>query len=441
MPDQNVFKNVAAATLRDNDSKTTSRRIEELLKKGLNPNDAVTIALLNNRELQAKFARIGLTQAQIQGSLPENPAAGTTLIVDGHDSLSYEAHFSHNLASVLHATRQRATLRHQLAAEHKLAATEVMRLALNTRKAYHAFVAALAKRELQREIMSSEAAAQELTKRLDQAGNITKLDFMLSKSQFETAKLKFSEFENAVVRRKEALNRLMGLWGEQTNWQASTNFDELKITIPKFGKLESAVVDSSLELSRISDQIRFQSAQVGLARQRAWLPNFSVGWKASNDNDIAHNGPMLGFTLPLFSSADIMTGMAQVRLQQLENIYYSKAVEIRSFAREKAFQVATLREQTEVYEAQIVPLSRSIVDFAQLEYNGMQIGLFKLVAYKKAQFEHAIQFINRRLMLNNASLELAAAINGYVDVSSPPPQTMPAMTQQQVNIQPLHAGH
>ena len=96
MPDQNVFKNVAAETLRDNDSETTSRRIEELLKKGLTPNDAVTIALLNNRELQAKFGRIGLTQAQIQGSLPENPAAGTTLIVDGHESLSYEAHFSHN---------------------------------------------------------------------------------------------------------------------------------------------------------------------------------------------------------------------------------------------------------------------------------------------------------------------------------------------------------
>ena len=129
LPDQNVFKNVAAETLRGNVSETTSRRIDELLKKGLTPNDAVTIALLNNRELQAKFARIGLTQAQIQGSMPENPAAGTTLIVDGHESLSYEAHFSHNLASILHATRQRATLRHQLDAEHKLAATEVMSLA------------------------------------------------------------------------------------------------------------------------------------------------------------------------------------------------------------------------------------------------------------------------------------------------------------------------
>ena len=115
--------------------------------------------------------------------------------------------------------------------------------------------------------------------------------------------------------------------------------------------------------------------------------------------------------------------------------------EIRSFAREKIFQVTTLREQAQVYEAQIVPLSRSIVDFAQLEYNGMQIGLFKLIAYKRAQFEHAIQFINRRLMLNNASLELAAAINGYVDVTSPPPQTMPVMNQQQMNVQPLHAGH
>ena len=104
LPPESLIQKVTLKAGKETGAERTNQQIDTMLKKGLTPNDAVSIALLNNRELRAKFARIGLTEAQIQGALPENPGVNATLILDDHASMSYEAHFSQNLASILHAT-------------------------------------------------------------------------------------------------------------------------------------------------------------------------------------------------------------------------------------------------------------------------------------------------------------------------------------------------
>ena len=74
----------------------------------------------------------------------------------------------------------------------------------------------------------------------------------------------------------------------------------------------------------------------------------------------------------------------------------------------------------------------------------MQIGLFKLIAYKKAQFENELQFISKRLRLNNATLELTAASMG-LSMRALPNQDIPIINQQQqvqrnAPYNPFHAG-
>lgn len=58
----------------DADLDTIAKRVDELLAKPLTVNDAVQLALLNNRGLQAGFQELGITEAEVvqAGRLP-NP--------------------------------------------------------------------------------------------------------------------------------------------------------------------------------------------------------------------------------------------------------------------------------------------------------------------------------------------------------------------------------
>ena len=49
----------------DRDRETTKKRVNELLQKPLTIDDAVQIALLNNRGLQASFDELGIAEADV----------------------------------------------------------------------------------------------------------------------------------------------------------------------------------------------------------------------------------------------------------------------------------------------------------------------------------------------------------------------------------------
>ena len=62
-------------------------------------------------------------------------------------------------------------------------------------------------------------ASFEVTRRLLEAGNITDLEFARERALLETGKLALRSVEVAVRQSREELNILMGLWGNQTEWQ------------------------------------------------------------------------------------------------------------------------------------------------------------------------------------------------------------------------------
>ena len=58
----------------DGDQETITKRVAELLSKPLSVDDAVQIALLNNRGLQADFAELGIAEADmVSASRLPNP--------------------------------------------------------------------------------------------------------------------------------------------------------------------------------------------------------------------------------------------------------------------------------------------------------------------------------------------------------------------------------
>ena len=142
------------------DAATADARVRELLKKPLNPTSAVTIALLNNRSLQAAYNTLGISEAtMVRASLPPNPTFSLSRVARGG---AYEIE-AFVIASVLDLATlpARADLAQDRFRQAQLQAVlETLRIAVTARRAY---VRAVASRALvgylEQATQSGEAAA------------------------------------------------------------------------------------------------------------------------------------------------------------------------------------------------------------------------------------------------------------------------------------------
>src|SRR6185503_14957815 len=196
--------------------KEAADRLAAILSRELTADDAVQIALLNNRELQAAYSDLGVAQADlVQAGLLSNPIfdAVVKFPVSGRSRPDLELGAAMNFLNILYIP-----LRKRVAAarfdETKTRVTgAVLDFAGRVRSAFYAYEADEQMLELRRTTVQALSASFELTRRRHDAGNLSDLDFARERAQLEAGKLALRSAEIAVRHSREALNDLMGLWG------------------------------------------------------------------------------------------------------------------------------------------------------------------------------------------------------------------------------------
>jgi outer membrane protein TolC len=97
---QSHFKQEVVKIATDEQFQSRTETVKNLLKKPLTLNRAICIALLNNSALQAAFAELGVTEAQlVQAVTPLSPTLSFTQI-SNNASLEIERNIIVNLTSI-----------------------------------------------------------------------------------------------------------------------------------------------------------------------------------------------------------------------------------------------------------------------------------------------------------------------------------------------------
>ena len=189
-----------------------AEKLRVLLGKKFTADDAVQIAMLNNRDLQAIYADLGLAQADlVQAGLFRNPVldAAVSFPLSGvRPDLQLGV-----VVSLLDALY--VPLRKRVAAarfeEAKLRVTGVVvDFAAQVRRAFYEHQANEQMRELRQTVVHALAASWDVSRRLHEAGNVTDLDLARDRAAAETAKLALRSAETAARQSREHLNELMG---------------------------------------------------------------------------------------------------------------------------------------------------------------------------------------------------------------------------------------
>lgn len=371
--------------------------VAALLERDLTADSAVQAALLNNRELQAVYEELNIAQADVvQAGLLRNPvfsgevrfgvnAGGTAAVVDVAQD------FVGLLSMPLRKGRAEAAFE---AAKVRVAA-EVLDLAFEVQAAFYDYQAAEQTREMRQAVADATAASYDLAQRLRNAGNNRELDVANQRALHEQSKLDLAAAEADVVRTRERLNALMGLWGSQTqSWHASVRLPAVAETEIAADGLERRAIETSLDMALLRREAEIAARTAGIARPFAWLDSADIGIAAERETEGPWSvGPSFSLPIPLFDQGQARIGEAEARYRQAMQRAYARAVEIRSRVRAAYSDVLSAHDRARYYKKVILPLRAEIVEQTQLQYNAMQVSAFELLQAKRDQIAAGAEYV------------------------------------------------
>jgi outer membrane protein, heavy metal efflux system len=401
--------------------KEAEEKLASLLKKKLTVDDAVHIALLNNRELQAVYSELGVAQADlVQAGLLSNPLfdAAIKWPTPGGGRAELELAAVMNFLDVFYLPLRKRVATARFEEAKSRVSGSVLDFAARVRNAFFLHQSNEQMLELRRTIVQALNASFDVTRRLQEAGNITDLALARERALLETGKLALRLVEVAVRQSREELNILMGLWGHHTEWQIDERLPEIPQHAIQTEDVERLALSQSLDLLNARQRLVFVGEQLGFNRWTALVPEMHAGPLGERKEGSWEVGPTLEFPIPLFDQGQARVGRSAAELRRVQQEYYALAIRIRSMARAIRDRMQGARDRALYYRDIMLPLQERIVNEAQLQYNAMQIGPVQLLRAREQQIETAVAYIEALRDYWLARGDLGQILNGRLPASS-----------------------
>jgi outer membrane protein TolC len=386
------------------------QRVAELLARPLSADDAVQLALLNNRGLQAAFFELGIGEAElVQAARLPNPGFSFGRLTRGGEiELERGVHF--DLARLIVMPMLRELESRRFAQTQGLAAASVLALAADTRKAWVQAVAAEETLRYTRQVMQAAEAGAELARRMAQVGNFNKLHQAREQGFYADAALNLARAQQARLASRERLIRLLGLWGTQTQFRLPERLPDLPPQPADQPDIERAALEQRLDVQAAKLATQQTARNLGLTKTTRLVNVLELGAVRNGSNEApTQRGWEVAFELPLFDWGTARVARAEsVYLQSLQRAAET-AINARSEVREAYGAYRTAWDIAKHQRDEIVPLRQRIAEENLLRYNGMLIGVFELLADARAQIAGVNASIDalRDFWLAQADLDMA----------------------------------
>jgi len=426
--------------------------VRSMLQQELTIDEAVQIALLNNRSLQATYEELGVAQADlVQAGLLRNPLFGASFrfpdkTVGGHRSTNTEFSVVQDFLDLLVRPLRKKVAAAQFEQTKLRVGNTILNLAAEVRSTYYALQADEQTLEMRRTVVQATEAAVDIATRQHDAGTLKTLDLANQQGFHDQAKLDMTRTDIQIVADRERLNRLMGIWGADTMWKLPERLPELPESEIPMEHLESIAVSQRLDLAAARQETQVIAHALSLTRKYRYFYVFDVGVDSEHDvaDDVTFTGPNLTLELPIFDRRQASISRLEAQLRQSLQRLASLAIDIRSEVREIRERLLAARNVAKYHHDSILPLRQRIVDESQLYYNGMLIGVYELLLAKQNQINAGREYIETLRDYWIARSDLERAVGGRLivteETTQPPAQPMEQPATQPSKL-PNHIHH
>jgi outer membrane protein TolC len=391
----------------------------------LSAEDAVQIALLNNRMLQGAFEELGISEADLvqAGRLP-NPrfdlrhasAAGQ---YDVEETLSL------NVLSLLTMPYARDIEKQRFAQTQRVAVLRVAQLATDTREAYYAAVAAREARGYLEQVRAAAETGATLAQRMVAAGNWNRLDQARERNFYIDAVRGSTYAELAEAAAREKLIAVMGLPGEKSgalNLQLAQVLPTLPASLENLPDFEGALLQDRLDLQLMRVRMDELQRRLKLTRSTRFVNVLDVG--ATRVQQGSRDAPYeRGYTVtlevPIFDSGSARVKRSEAIYAQAVDRFTQAAIEARSQIQLAYANYHAAFELAKQQRDEVLPLRKAITDENLLRYNASQISIFELLSGAREQAAGFDGYVQRLRDFWIAKSQLDAALLGNVGAVAP----------------------
>jgi len=372
--------------------------------------DAVVIAIANNPGLQAAYAELRISEAEVvQATRLRNPGITFGRFRRGEER-EIERKVTLDVVGLLTMPWRYDAEKRLYAAAQQRAAGEVVRIADETR---HAWVEAVASAEAARyaaQVADAASASAEIAQQMLRAGNFSKLDHSREQVFHAEAIAHLARARQAAVGARERLTRLLGLSGEDLAYKLPGRLPDLPAAPRELVDAEATALAQRLDVQAARAETEGLARSLGLTRANRFVNVFDLTYEHDTSNvEPARTGYEVELSLPIFDWGDARVARAEATYMRSFHRTADLAIRARSQVRESYTAYRTAYDLARHYRDEIVPLRKRISEENLLRYNGMLISVFELLADSRDQaqaVEAAIEAV-RDYWIADANLETA----------------------------------
>ncbi|MEH3086426.1 MAG: TolC family protein [Xylophilus ampelinus] len=409
--------------------------VDALLRAPLTEEAAVRIALLQGPALQASLAALGIAEAdRVQASRLPNPVFSIARLAEGSER-EIERSLAISLLGVLTLPWRAELAGRQLEAARLQTALDVVRLAAEVRRAWIRAVAAAQSAAAAERLQEASEAGAELARRMARTGNWSTLQQARQQLALAESAAGLARARQAAVREREALTRLLGLWGGRTDYRLPDRLPGLPgpEALTDGATVESAALRERLDVRGALVRNRRYAASLGYVRAVGYLDGLDIGYRRDVTTDRADGGRSvqqgwrLAVPVPVFDWGGARRARARALYLQSAAQVGAVAVRARSEARAAWLAWRTAYDLARSQRDEVVPLRSHIADETVLRYNGMLVSVWEVLAEARASLAavDAATAAERDFWLADTDLRLALT-GGSPDPSGPADASAPA---------------
>jgi outer membrane protein TolC len=358
--------------------------MRRLPRRPLSADAAVQLALYNNRDLQASYDGLGISEAvMVSDSLPPSPGV-SVFDVAGGGGLEIERRIVANILALTTLPARAEIAADRFRQAQLRAALDTLRLAADTRRAYYRAVAARASAGFLGQAQTTAASAAQLSRRLGESGALNKLDQARHQVFYAELTAELATARRRASAERENLIRRTGLWGGDRDFRLPDALPPLPSAPRALSAVEIEAVRRRIDLQIARIEVTALAKTFGLTNATRFVDLLEVAGisktvREPGGNRFHEGGAGVDLQVPLFDFGETRVRLAEATYMQAIDRLYAKAVNVRSQAREAYQAYRATYDIARHYRNEVMPLRKIISDEAVLRYNAMQIDVFALL--------------------------------------------------------------
>jgi outer membrane protein TolC len=404
----------------ENDAESAQNDAARLLSRPLTAGHAVQVAFLRNRDLQAAFNDLGVSEAEyVKATLPPEPSFSLNQLA-GMGDVEFVSQIAVGLFALATLPARQEIASEKFQAAQWRTAGEVMALAADVSRQYYVAIAAQDQEAFLRTAVGGAQASADLARQLGEAGNINKLQQAREGSLYVELGAQLADARLQAKAERERLTRLMGLWGRDIAFKLPKSLPPLPRAIKSERDVEATALRERLDLRAARHNLDALARQLGLTTATQYVTDVNLAFQndterasaSSGGSNLVRNGAVLDFTIPIYDFGESKVRNARETYMAAANRLAQRAINVRSQAREAYTRYRGKYDLARYYQVRVVPLQTTIFEQSSLQTNGMLSDVTQLILDARLRSTNNVAAILAKRDYFIAAVDLKATLIG-----------------------------